>query len=125
MTLGGGGRNPLRLSRLFFCESHQFIRGKGLLEQTQQLSANLQRHAQGISINCTVRQLERNGSRCEVIYLHIGEAGRNCRTAAQPLKNEIGFQGQGLIAPVVSEGVVALFGRIREGKAECTPSFSS
>ena len=56
---------------------------------------------------------------------HIGEAGRNCRAAAQPLKNEIGFQGQGLIAPVVSEGVVALFGRIREGKAECTPSFSS
>lgn len=56
---------------------------------------------------------------------HIGEAGRNCRTAAQSLKNEIGFQGQGLIAPVVSEGVVALFGRIREGKAECTPSFSS
>jgi len=56
---------------------------------------------------------------------HIGEAGRNCRTAAQPLKNEIGFQGQGLIAPVVSEGVVALFGRIREEKAECTPSFSS
>lgn len=31
---GGGGRNPLRLSRLFFCESHQFIRGKRLLEQT-------------------------------------------------------------------------------------------
>lgn len=56
---------------------------------------------------------------------HIGEAGRNCRIAAQLLKNEIGFQGQGLIAPVVSAGIVALFGRIREGKAECTPSFSS